>query len=468
MRIMWDEEKITAWLRKHRFYGELVDDDWVSTKHRHNWRCYFDHTFGKRFEDIRREMKFCPECAPTYQMQEYTRFVFQQLTGKRFPLRRDLDWLRNDKTGEFLELDGYNEELGVAFEYDGAQHAKRVEQWQDEAEHDEQKRRDDLKDALCEKNKVALIRVGHDLRIGEIEAHVVAELRKKGLEHVIVGAVDKSKYNPATNYELLKEAREYAGEKGGECRQESIVTASEPITFYCPIHDHEWTVSLASLRHRESWCKYCSRAAVSDSQYEEKGKEHLDTMAANFPGYKCLSQNYAGAKEDYQWQCPGGHPPFWLSYSEAQSAHRRGQQHICPVCNKKRRITIGDMHTHAEKHGGTCLTKELDEKGKTVVRFECGNKEHEPFTYTATMVKNNPNLWCPICQNRKKFRHDIAFVRSLCEKNNFELSSDEYKSNTILMKARCKKCGHEIEKHLRWMQHKDGSQWCDMCVIAGD
>jgi hypothetical protein len=126
------------------------------------------------------------------------------------------------------------------------------------------------------------------------------------------------------------------------------------------------------------------------------------------------------------------------------------------------------MHTHAEKHGGTCLTKELDERGKTVVRFECGNKEHEPFTYRAKVVKNNPNLWCPICQNRKKFRHDIAFVRSLCEKNNFELLSDEYKSNTILMKARCKKCGHEIEKHLRWMQRKDGSQWCDMCVIAGD
>ena len=32
------------------------------------------------------------------------------------------DFLQSPKTGSNLELDGYNEELGIAFEYNGRQH----------------------------------------------------------------------------------------------------------------------------------------------------------------------------------------------------------------------------------------------------------------------------------------------------------------------------------------------------------
>ena len=479
-RVRWNKQTVTAWLQK-KGYGELVDDEFKGTRHRHTWRCKLGHEFPRTFDYIKQNDIFCSKCEPRYRRQEYTRFVFQQLTEKRFHLHRNLDWLRDDR-GErnCIELDGYNEELSIAFEYDGGQHVNRVEEWHDETQFANQQRKDKLKDTLCKEKGVVLIRIGHELKIDEIEGYVTAELQKNGLGHLIVGTVDNSNYRSIVTDELLREAREYAEERGGECRSELILTASDPVTFYCPIHDHEWTVTLSSLRNKPSWCYHCSQEANVErlrqrnkQDFEErrgKGREPLDKMAANFPGYQCLSDEYDDGETEYQWKCPEEtHPPFLLTYNRARDAHRAGQPHICSKCNKKDRITIGDMEDHAKKNGGTCLTKELDDRGKTVVRFKCGNKEHEPFTHTATAVKNETKrgrlVWCPDCPGSRKRKHDLAFAKSLCEKNNCELLSEKYHENTTKMKIKCKKCGFKFDEHLRWMQRWDGEVWCDICII---
>ncbi len=249
-------QTVTAWLQK-KGYGELVDNEFKGTKHRHIWRCKLGHEFPRTFDFIKQNDIFCSKCEPRYRRQEYTRFVFQQLTGKRFHLHRNLDWLRDDRGGRnCIELDGYNEKLSIAFEYDGGQHEQRVEAWQDENEFEELQRKDRLKDTLCKEKGVVLIRIRHELKTDEIEAHVTAELQKNGLGHLIVGTVDNSNYRSIVTHELLREAREYAEERGGECRSELILIISDPVTFYCPIHDHEWPVSLGALRSRPTWCSH--------------------------------------------------------------------------------------------------------------------------------------------------------------------------------------------------------------------
>mgnify|MGYP004109577763 CR=1 FL=1 len=304
-----------------------------------------------------------------------------------------MDWLRNDRGNRnCLELDGYNEELSIAFEYDGGQHEQRVEAWQDENEFEELQRKDRLKDALCREKGIALIRIGHEVKTDEIEAHVTAEIRRNGLGHVIVGTVDNSNYISIVQDEFLSEARKYAEEHGGECRSELILTTSDPVIFYCPIHDHDWHVSLSALRSRPTWCLHCSHAAIGERNKKRakqdfearigKGKEPLDKMATNFSGYKCHSDipvdEYIDRETEYQWECPDeAHPPFPLSYKKAQQAHKRGQPHICPKCNKKERITIEQMHDFAKNNGGTCLTKKLDKAGDSVVEFKCKAKEHK-------------------------------------------------------------------------------------------
>jgi hypothetical protein len=85
------------------------------------------------------------------------REVFEQTFGKPFPKRRP-DFLKNPKTGCNLELDGYNEELKLAFEYDGEYHYK--SHWGRRGQSIEQRTTlDQLKDSLCQKEGITLIRI---------------------------------------------------------------------------------------------------------------------------------------------------------------------------------------------------------------------------------------------------------------------------------------------------------------------
>ena len=56
----------------------------------------------------------------TFKHEEQCRNIFEMITGKKFKKTRP-DFLKYP-TGKNLELDGYNKELNIAFEYNGIQH----------------------------------------------------------------------------------------------------------------------------------------------------------------------------------------------------------------------------------------------------------------------------------------------------------------------------------------------------------
>ncbi len=93
------------------------------------------------------------------------------------------DFLRNKVTGKNLELDIYNDELKLAIEYDGQQHAKYVPFFHKNYEHFvNQQYRDEIKKMLCEKNGIKLISVPHTIQIDDIETYLRVEARKLGFD----------------------------------------------------------------------------------------------------------------------------------------------------------------------------------------------------------------------------------------------------------------------------------------------
>lgn len=53
-----------------------------------------------------------------WKMQGICKRLIEALTGREFHSVRP-SWLRNPLTGKNLELDAYNEDLGIALEYNG-------------------------------------------------------------------------------------------------------------------------------------------------------------------------------------------------------------------------------------------------------------------------------------------------------------------------------------------------------------
>lgn len=86
------------------------------------------------------------------------RQTLEYIYGKPFP-KAYPDWLINPKTGRKLELDGYNEELGIAFEYHGAQHYQADHYFNRNGNYADQVNRDITKVDLCDDNGVYLITI---------------------------------------------------------------------------------------------------------------------------------------------------------------------------------------------------------------------------------------------------------------------------------------------------------------------
>lgn len=108
--------------------------------------------------------------------EEYCRSVMERLTGHKFPSCWP-EWMKRPTTKRGLQLDGYCEELKVAFEHDGHQHYTWPNSFhKTKDEYNKQVERDTLKEGYCKIQGVHLIRVRADMPLDDIEAYLVKRL----------------------------------------------------------------------------------------------------------------------------------------------------------------------------------------------------------------------------------------------------------------------------------------------------
>ena len=121
------------------------------------WQCKEGHEWEAKYGNIKHNNTWCPHCQ-IFKHEEECRTIIQNIYNKLFPKGRH-SFLINPETGYKLELDGYNEELKIAFEYQGLQHYEAVEYFGGEESMLAQQKRDNLKKELCEKNNIILIEI---------------------------------------------------------------------------------------------------------------------------------------------------------------------------------------------------------------------------------------------------------------------------------------------------------------------
>jgi len=121
--------------------------------------------------------------------EEACRTLLEKKLGIPFPKVRP-DFLKNPVTGHALELDGYNAQLRLGFEFNGRQHYQFTPAFHsNKHEFQNGKYRDFLKQDLCKKAGVYLITIPHTVSEQQLEKTIDRELetffemcRKRALE----------------------------------------------------------------------------------------------------------------------------------------------------------------------------------------------------------------------------------------------------------------------------------------------
>jgi hypothetical protein len=134
---------------------KLLSKDYINSKTKLEIQCDNNHTYQSKFTHFNAGSR-CPHCN-TYHSENLTRKLFEEIFNQPFPKTRPKD-LKNPKTNYSLELDGYNDNLKIAFEYQGEQHYQLIPFFhKSQQDFQDQQYRDKLTQDYCLANNINLL-----------------------------------------------------------------------------------------------------------------------------------------------------------------------------------------------------------------------------------------------------------------------------------------------------------------------
>ena len=340
------------------------------------WQCKEMHTWRSTPYHIINGT-WCPICSEGIS-ERICRKHFEIIFDDKFPKVRP-SWLRGKK-GWKLELDGFSQKLGIAFEFQGRQHYKYIEWFHKNRALREQQEVDELKKRLCQHNNIVLIDVPYSVDYEHMAEYIVKECNNQGIR--IPKITSKINYKLFDVYcpEKLKECQQIADSRGWKCLSEKYIRSNSKLKWQCD-KGHRWEAHISNIKTGRA-CPYCSHKA-------KPAIEELKQLAASRGG-KCLSTEYVNCDTKLEWMCKEGHA--W----ESSTHNVKMKGRWCPVCGGSLKLRIQDMQKEAEKHGGKCLSSEYVNAG-TKLEWKC-NKGH---TWWAIPNNIRRGHWCPTCARNK-------------------------------------------------------------------
>ena len=133
------------------------------------------------FKSVKHGNTWCPDCSKS-RSEKLCREILEEYTGLSFTSIRP-NWLKNSVSGNNLELDGFCEDLRLAFEYQGKQHYEYIHHFhRKEGDFERQQDRDKLKLDLCKKHDIDVLIIPHTLSYqneNELRIFIKEELIKR-------------------------------------------------------------------------------------------------------------------------------------------------------------------------------------------------------------------------------------------------------------------------------------------------
>jgi hypothetical protein len=213
-------------------------------------QCANGHHFSAVWPSIN-SGSWCRYC-DRYFGERFTRHVLELMLGgtfkKSFP-----NFLINPKTKRRLQLDGYDETLKIAFEYQGEQHFDTSHYYYTEGGM----YRDQLKREQCRRHDVVLIEVREfkkNYGIKENIEHILKSIPQTlNPKLVSVKDIEDSGF---TDFKL-KELEDIALENGQQMVTRVYFGVNNSYELKCPVPDHSTYFVPGTNFNRQHWCPAC-------------------------------------------------------------------------------------------------------------------------------------------------------------------------------------------------------------------
>lgn len=294
--------------------GLCLSEVYKNNRQKLKWQCGEGHTWESTFHDVKDDNTWCPHCN-TFYSEEKVRFIMKAIFHKPFKKTRKI-------LGRNLELDGYNKELNIAFEYHGIQHYKFDPFFFKTIEDLDKRKALDLdKQEICQQKGIKLVIVPYNCyKTDESLVEYIFNCLEKLRIPVQVSAKDISFNNFYKSSTVLDELREIAKERRGILLSTFYVNSKTPLQWQCS-KGHIWEARPNNIKNG-SWCPECSGLKRNTIEYMHE--------LAKVKGGKCLSTTYINNRTKLRWQCANGH--IWETKPLAIVTGR-----WCPECNKEKR-----------------------------------------------------------------------------------------------------------------------------------
>ncbi len=239
---------------------KLLDTVYQGMKAHYRWQCPDGHIFRARGSCIATVGRGCSKCH-LWLSEEKCRFILEQLCDKSFPKNRNV---LGDKHGDRYELDGYNDELQVAFEYNGKQHYTQNDRFQTKLSVIQS--RDLEKNKRCEEKGIRLITIPYTV-MKKGDDHLIAFISnkmnvQKDIEWsqfgVFASKLNKIQHELGRQHILLSEV--YLG--GGR-----------RLKIHCIIHDKVYESVANKIFHLKStMCPFCRKEQKLKTKFKHYDK----------------------------------------------------------------------------------------------------------------------------------------------------------------------------------------------------
>lgn len=232
--------------------GICLSKKYINAYTKLKWQCKDRHIWESAPKEIKSGC-WCPICSPSIS-ERICRKYFEIILNKKFP-KVKLTWLINSR-GHKMELDGYCEELRLAFEYQGEQHYEKHQHFHKKISFEQRKEDDERKRKLCKENGIILIEIPYTIDFENVGTHIIKECKKRNIQvPEITKKLDYKLFN-ISSPEKLKEMQQIATSRDGKCLSGIYINNHTNLKWICN-KGHMWNATPTNIKSGH-WCRQCA------------------------------------------------------------------------------------------------------------------------------------------------------------------------------------------------------------------